>query len=220
MNSEELNSVQTELKKRHEFPYRWFRQQNDRWDSLSNFIYAIKTWEDLQKEIYVLSKKEKLPFQEFFQYASNRWYNFHSAEAVESVFKNLIVLNQGNQKEIWKKDREKDFYLSGIPFDHKTSVFPKGFRREFFEAKDHKHELIEWFYKNQSRGKRFHLKNRLFVVVYNQNGNHWKLKAELWLIKMNVEKYILNFDENQLYSFSIRGETPKSDIIWVYGNLY
>lgn len=216
MINPDFQRLQQELKKRHEFPYRWFRKQNDRWDALSNFIYQTETWEELQNLIVNISKIEQLSKTEFFQYAINRWYNFHSAKAVESIFKNSDSVHSVFNK----KDREKDFYINGIPFDHKTSVFPKGFKHDIDYAQKNKDELISWFYQNQSSQKRFHLKNRLFVVVYNENGEHWKLKAELWLLKMEIEKYLNSFSPEQLKTIVLPNATPKSDIIWIRGNLY
>lgn len=209
-------TLQTELKKRHEFPYHWFRKQNDQWDSYSNFIYQTKSWEELQDEINRIYKQHRVSQNEFFQYAINRWYNFHSARAVESIFTTSEIV----KPVLNTKDREKDFYLSGIPFDHKTSIFPKGFGRDFDYAQENKKELISWFYQNQSSQKRFHLKNRLFVVVYNEHGDHWKLKAELWLLKMEIDNYLNSFSPDQLLTISLQNENPKSDIIWIRGNLY
>ncbi len=116
-----------------------------------------------------------------------------------------------------KKDAEKDFYLCGIPFDHKTSVFPKRFPRKFKDALQHKKELIEWLYKHQSTQKRYHLKNRLFIVVYAANGAHWKLKANLQLLQTEIKKYVNNYSQAQLQSLTFAtGGTALSDIIWVH----
>jgi hypothetical protein len=91
-----------------------------------------------------------------------------------------------------------DFTIKGISFDHKTSVFPKGFGKSISYAKDNPKELIEWLYENQSQEQRKHLKNRLFVVLFSSDGEHWKLKSEiLWLEKIILE-YLRNFDENKL----------------------
>lgn len=115
-----------------------------------------------------------------------------------------------------KRDSEKDFFLHGIPFDHKTSVFPKQFTKTFQYAQSHKAELIEWFYKNQSTQKRHHLKNRLFIVAYAENGEHWKLKAEILLLKKAIERYVASFKPEQLYSFTfVEKHSTLSDIIWI-----
>ena len=208
----DLNNTEMELKKRHQFPYKWFRKQNDQWDRLTSFIYKTPKWEDLLKKIELVVESQKLEKEQLFQYAANRWYNFWSAQAVEFIFKSI----DGIQEVPEVKDSEKDFFLFGIPFDHKTSVFPRQFGKSFEYAQSHKVELIEWLYKNQSTQKRYHLKNRLFIVVYDQNGEHWKLKAEISLFKKEVEKYVAAFKREQLQSAVFAdGQTSLSDIIWV-----
>ena len=56
-------------------------------------------------------------------------------------------------------------------------------------AKANKTHLIHWFYKQQSKGQRYHLKNRLFMVVYDPDGEHWKLKAELGILKDKISAF-------------------------------
>src|SRR5690606_28681227 len=113
----EFENIEKELKKRHQFPYKWFRKQNDVWDSYTRFIYQISNWEVLVQNIKSVAESRKLEEQELFQYAANRWYNFWSAKAVEQIFSEI----DGVETVAESKDSEKDFYLFGIPFDHKTS---------------------------------------------------------------------------------------------------
>lgn len=207
-----LHTVEKELRKRHQYPYKWFRKQNDEWDKYTNFIYKTPNWEMLIDKITTLAELERLDRDHTFQYAANRWYNFWSAQAVEQIF----TERKGVESVSEKRDSEKDFYLFGIPFDHKTTVFPKHFNKTFQYAQDHKSELIEWLYKNQSTQKRFHLKNRLFIVVYAKNGEHWKLKAEILLLKKAIERYVASFKPEQLYSFTfVEKHSTLSDIIWI-----
>ncbi len=210
-----LCNLEIELKNRHRYPYKWYRKQNDLWDSYTNFIYREDSFDKIMRSIQTTSENLNLPFDEVFQYAANRWYNFWSAQAVEFIFsemENVVPVKE-------TKDREKDFYLSGFPFDHKTSVFPKKFGKPFDYARANKSELIVWLYKNQSSQQRHHFKNRLFIVVYDQNGAHWKLKAELSLLKVTIEKFVADFRPEQLYSFSIGGRKFLSDVIWVSADL-
>ncbi|WGF93574.1 hypothetical protein [Aequorivita marisscotiae] len=207
-----LSNIEKELKKRQAFSYKWFQRQNDVWDSYTNFIYRTDNWNALIRKIADVADTQKLNKQHIFQYAANRWYNFWSARAVEQIFNEI----EGVESVADCKDSEKDFYLFGIPFDHKTSVFPKQFGKTFNYAKTHKHELISWLYKNQSTQKRHHFKNRLFIVVYNETGEHWKLKAEISLLKNAIQKYVDSFRPEQLHSFTFVGEQKTfSDIIWV-----
>lgn len=212
MNTVDLENIEKELKKRCQFPYKWFRKQNDLWDSYTNFIYKTPNWESLIRKISIVADTQGFDKQQIFQYAANRWYNFWSAQAVEQIFAEI----DGVEPVAETKDSEKDFYLFGIPFDHKTSVFPKQFNKTFEYTQNHKNELIEWLYKNQSTQKRHHFKNRLFIVVFERNGEHWKLKAEISLLKKSIQKYAASFRREQLHSFTFAGEQQTlSDIIWV-----
>ncbi len=211
MSALELENIEKELKKRHSFPYKWFRKQNDIWDRYTQFIYQISNWEALVRKINIVAESQEVDKQQLFQYAINRWYNFWSAKAVEQIFSEI----DGVEIVAETKDSEKDFYLFGIPFDHKTSVFPKQFGKTFEYAQSHKAELIGWLYKNQSTQKRHHFKNRLFIVVYEKNGEHWKLKGEIENLKKAIKKYVASFKKEQLHSFTFaEGEKTLSDIIW------
>lgn len=212
MNSLDLEYIENELRKRCQFPYKWYRKQNDEWDRYTQFIYQTSSWEALIGRIDIVAENYKLDKTHIFQYASNRWFNFWSAKAVEQIFTEI----EGIEPVASVKDSEKDFYLFGIPFDHKTSVYPKRFGKSFEYAQSHKIELIEWLYKNQSGQKRYHLKNRLFLVTYNKNGDHWKLKAEISMLKRAIQEYVASYQKEQLHTFVFaEGQQTLSDIIWV-----
>lgn len=211
MTNFELENIETELKKRWELPYIWGRKQNDVWDKHSNFIYNIKDWDLLKLRISKVSRDENINAKDFLNYCSNRWYNFNSAMAVEEIFKGVkgIVPAQNS------KNRLVDFNFFGIDFDHKTSVFPSRFNGSLQHALQHPEKLIEWLYRNQSSEQRQHYANRLFLIVYAENGEHWKLKAEIYWLKRIIEEYAANFEPSQLKPFAFSpGKTTYSDLIW------
>jgi len=208
----DLKDIETQLKKRWKYPYKWLQKQNNRWDSHTNFIYSILDWDGLIEAIATLVQEKKLPKEEAFYYAINRWYNYWSSVTVEHVFCHLPQVKPAKNE----KDKQVDFYINGIPFDHKTSVFPKGFKNSFAFAKAHKEELLYWLYNNQSQQGRKHLANRLFIIVYDQNGKHWKLKAEISLLQQAISNYVTTFDAKQLITLKFsENQTAFSDIIWV-----
>jgi len=43
-------------------------------------------------------------------------------------------------------DKLVDFTIDNIPFDHKTSIFPKGFYNSYEYARANEKELIEWLF--------------------------------------------------------------------------
>ena len=206
----ELKTIETELKKRLSYPYKWGRKQNDYFDNLTNFVYHIQNFEEVLKEIENRFKGDK-DHQNISNYALNRWYNFWSAQAVEKIFCSLPNVKPA----LDEKDRLVDFTISGVTFDHKTSIFPKGFPYNINEAIKKTDELIKWLYKNQSQQQRKHLKNRLFIVLYSSTGEHWKLKSEISWLKERIEKYMIGFNPDYLLKFNFEKDSQTiSDVIW------
>jgi hypothetical protein len=206
-----LTQIETELKKRLIYPYKWGRKQNDQFDKLTNFIYRTFLFDDVIKEINRRFKNDQ-DRKNISNYALNRWYNFWSAQAVEKIFCSLPNVKSA----LDSKDRLVDFTIDGVTFDHKTSVFPKSFPYRIKEATKKTDELIKWLYKNQSQQQRKHLKNRLFVVLYSPDGEHWKLKAEISWLKERIEKYMRGFNPNYLLKFQLeKDHYTLSDVIWL-----
>ena len=206
-----LINIENELKKRLTYPYKWGRKQNDQFDKLTNFIYSTFLFDDVIKEINRRFKNDQ-DRKNISNYALNRWYNFWSAQAVEKIFCALPNVKPA----LDSKDRLVDFTIGGVTFDHKTSVFPKIFPYPIKEAVKKTDELIKWLYKNQSQQQRKHLKNRLFVVLYSPDGEHWKLKAEISSLKERIEKYMEGFNPNYLLKFQLeKDHYTLADVIWV-----
>ncbi|MGA8265267.1 MAG: hypothetical protein WB779_12570 [Ignavibacteriaceae bacterium] len=206
----DLTQVEKELKKRLDYPYKWGRKQNNFFDKQTNFIYKTFPFENLLGEIEKRFKRDS-DYDNYFNYALNRWYNFWSAQAVEQIFCTFPDVKPARDS----KDRLVDFTIQGAAFDHKTSVFPKNFPMEVKDAIKNTPELIKWFYKNQSQQQRKHLKNRLFIVLYNSSSEHWRLKAEISWLKEKIDHYLIGFHPDFLMKFSFeKGKTIISDVIW------
>lgn len=203
--------LENELKKRLKFEYKWGTKQLDVLDADTNFIYKINNFEAVLNKIDTNFKS--LPnYISLKNYALNRWFNFWSAKAIEQMF-----CEHNNVKPHPNfKDKFTDFYINTIPFDHKTTIFPKGFKKSFPFAIEHKKELIEWLYSNQSKQQRQHFRNRLFIVLINTENTeeHWKLKAELSWLKNIISTYLCSFEVQKLQSFTFNNTTIKADIIW------
>jgi len=208
--NEELSNIEKELKKRLTYPYKWGRKQNDEFDKLTNFVYRIPSFEEVLKETESRFRKDK-EHQNIANYALNRWYNFWSAQAVEKIFCSLPNVKPA----LDEKDRLVDFTIDGFTFDHKTSIFPKNFPYTINEAIKKTDQLILWLYKHQSQQQRKHLKNRLFIVLYSADGEHWKLKAEISWLQERIEKYMEGFNPHYLIKFDLeKNQETISDVIW------
>ncbi|HKJ07434.1 MAG TPA: hypothetical protein VJ970_08220 [Flavobacteriaceae bacterium] len=203
--------LEKELKKRTALPYNWTTKQNNLLDNRTNFIYQIQNFDALLSKINTEFNKDN-NYNQILNYALNRWLNFWSAKAVETMF----CSNSNVKPHPNKKHKSVDFYIKNIPFDHKTTVFPKGFKKSIPYAFQHKRELIEWLYKNQSQQQRKHLENRLFIVLgsYNTAFENWKLKTELAWLKTKISTYLSTFETQNLEQFYFQNKIVKSDIIW------
>ncbi|NOR27679.1 MAG: hypothetical protein GQ540_04010 [Lutibacter sp.] len=207
----DYKALEEELKKRLKFQYSWGRKQVDVFDKQTSFIYKVASFELLLSTIEI-KFKNNAQYNDLKNYALNRWFNFWSAKAIETIFCEHTTVKSHPDSY----NKFTDFFINEIPFDHKTTVFPKGFKKSVPYAIEHKHELIEWLYKNQSQQQRKHFKNRLFIVLVNfENENeHWKLKAEISWLKNIVSTYLSKFEPSELHSFYFENEIVKADIIW------
>jgi len=206
-----LQKIEIQLKKRLQYPYIWGRKQEDSWDKKTNFIYKILDFDELLKHLEKSNNKNETS-QDLFNYTLNRWFNFWSAQGIEQVFQQLPeVIQEENHRH-----KFIDFYIKNIPFDHKTSVFPKTFPLSARKAYAKPEKLINWLYQNQSQEQRKHFENRLFIILYDKESEqHWKLKAELFWLKTLIENYIHNFSKEKLYKIEINeSKTVLADIIW------
>ncbi|MBN1220244.1 MAG: hypothetical protein JXM69_15050 [Anaerolineae bacterium] len=184
-------------------PVAWGRKQNDNWDQQTNFIYHVYRWNDLQRRIRAFTPSLR-------QYAINRWFSFWSAKAVERIFCEL----PGVTANLNQYDRLVDFTILGIKFDHKTSVFPQGYGHSLEFARKNRMHLVKWLYQHQSRQQRYHTANRLYVMLYANDGAHWKLRADISGLRQVVREYGASFDPSRLESLSIGGGQVLSDIVW------
>jgi len=209
----DLVAIEQELKKRLAYPYVWGRKQNDRYDRLTRFIYRTRTFEQL---IFHLERIKTNPAynrhaEDIRNYALNRWYNYWSARAVEEIFCTMHTV----EPERDTRNRFADFSINGIRFDHKTTIYPKGFNKPLKQAQAGPKELIKWLYLNQSRERRKHFANRLFIVLHSFDGEHWKLKAEIEWLGKKIETYVKEFHPTQLHRCEFEAHPNVwADIIW------
>lgn len=207
----DYKKLEEELKKRTERDYFWGKKQDNEFDKQTNFIYKTDSFEALL-EVIEANFRDNSQYSDLKNYALNRWFNFWSAKGVESIF----CEHDNVKSHADSFNKFTDFYVENIPFDHKTTVFPKGFNKSVPYAISHKNELITWLYENQSQQQRKHHKNRLFIVLvnYQNESEHWKLKSEIHWLKEIISAYLLNFDQTKLHSFSFENKITKADIIW------
>jgi len=177
-----------------------WQMQSNYLDSATNFIYTSNSIDEIEQRC----KQHNIELN----YALHRWYNFNCAKIHEDIF-----IKFGAQKEQDLYHKTIDFYLFGVPFDLKTTYFPKAIKdRTNYNLTNRtgKNNLILWLYTNQSKQGRFHLGNRLFIVCENL-----ECKSDFGTIENNVSLFIDYSKQNGFNKIDLKNKSVCSDIIWI-----
>ena len=158
-------------------PLNWGEVQNNRTDSKIN-MFNFSNKEQLEKAIIDLDENDKVYFR-------RRWFLWQCSRVDEYLFYKASNVNKNPNS----KDQNWDIEFnsnSKLRFDIKGTVVPKGMRKNF-KISDEK-KIIDFYYNNQSKGVRFNIQNRLFIVhhsFYKTERSmylrcHWKLKEKAY----------------------------------------
>ena len=166
----------------------WGRVQSDEWDRASRFIYTIHTLDELRRETKRVAAEMGLPLHDFGRYVIRRWYNFHTHQAALDV----ILAHPHTHPEPDPFHHTVDFYLDGEGFDLKLTELPRAFGHDIVYARAHLRELARWLYVHQSAQGRWHIANRLFVVLHDAtNPDHtWELRRDFGRLKHAIQAFL------------------------------
>ena len=177
-----------------------WQMQTNYLDAETKFIYTCRSVGEI--------KNRCLQNSVDFNYALHRWYNFNCAQIHEDIF-----LKNGARKEPETYHKSIDFYLFDVPFDLKTTYFPKAIKEKTsynLTSREGKNKLISWLYNHQSKQGRFHLENRLFIVCENLES-----KSDFEAIEERICRFI---DFSKRFGFNkimIENKSIYSDVIWI-----
>jgi hypothetical protein len=51
--------------------------------------------------------------------------------------------------------------------------------------------------------------------MYDKNNQHWKMKSEIMKLKKEIDLYVDNFSQSNLYEFDFGEGKVYSDILWI-----
>jgi hypothetical protein len=167
----------------------WGRVQNDAWDRLCHFIFRLRTAEAVRKHAADAARKQgaAVDLADFTSYALRRWYCFWGARLAELLFFGYPTVKPGPPK-----DHEVDFTIDGVPFDLKTSEVPRAYAGRLADLLDDPAEAAAWFYAHQSRERRFHAANRLFLVLADQEApdDAWRLRGDVATLHAGIDAFM------------------------------
>jgi hypothetical protein len=155
---------------------------------LSNFIYRVQTLAGVRRQAQAVARAKQLDVAAFENYTVRRWYNHHTHDQILKLF----YAHPDVRTEANRKNRQIDFYFRNIPFDLKVSRFPRAYPETIEYARAHPHHLAEWQYRHQSKQGRYHLGNRLFIVLHNsvRPDQTWQLRREFAPLTTLVTEFL------------------------------
>ncbi len=133
-------------------------------------------------------------------YYKRRWFILRCADCDEYLFyKNANVEhNPLRYSKAW------DIRIDGRwEFDVKGTVIPQDFRDDYEAVLENPETMVRFYYERQSRGVRFDMQNRLFVVHHSlvDPGREFYLRCA-WGTKEKVfSKFVQNASRIQFYDY-------------------
>jgi hypothetical protein len=166
---------------------RWERVQNDSWDRSCQFIFRLRTAARVRTKAEEVAAQQELERPAFVHYALRRWYCFWGARVAELIFVGHPGVAPGPPK-----DHEVDFTIDAVPFDLKTSEVPRAFADRLGDLHTQPEQVATWLYAHQSRGRRFHAANRLFLLLCDaeQPDEAWRLRGDVPALRAAIDGFL------------------------------
>ena len=125
---------------------------------------TAKGFEKLSLDLRKLAKSIPLNWGQVQNNRSDDKINMFSIDLYEYLF----YSNDNVEQNPDRYDKAWDVrFSSSIAFDVKGTVVPRDMRTRVEDLIDDPHEMVRFFYDEQSRGRRFDIQNRLFIVHHS-----------------------------------------------------
>lgn len=177
-----------------EIPIRWGRVQNNVYDNELKRICNIFSIKSLDELLTYISRFDK----EHQMYYKRRWYLLRCADCDEYLFyKNDNVEHNPN-----RFDKKWDIKIDNrFLFDVKGTVIPRDYRDKWEDVIENPQQIINFYYEQQSRGIRYDMQNRLFIVHHSLvNDDREFLLRCAWGTKEKVYRIFVNNINNITFS--------------------
>ncbi len=207
-----LNLLESNLKKRLDYPLNNTSNTPDIWLRYSQFTYKTHDWETLIELIKLSIEAYKLPKKAFFYHCINQWYAHWSRIAIEEILKSIDKFIPS----IDHKGQLVNLSLEGVHFAIKPLDFPTAYPETIYYSQHHPGEFIHWLERQHDDEPLTHC----FYIVFCNSvdlDESWKLKAYTNHIAEQLSSYFRSFSPQNLITVTRQGKQLKgyADIIWI-----
>lgn len=193
MTSEEFNALSADLRAlASKVPLKWGAVQNNSYDHLID-MFSCQTFQSLESALSYHDQAIK-------QYFRRRWYMWQCAKCDEYLF----CENENVRQNPNAKDQSWDIEINGNKrFDIKGTVVPHKLRNDIEALINNPAPLVEFYYDKQSRGVRYCLQNRLFVIHHSfvEPEREFYLRCAWGIKRKAYNDFCSSFDMVQTYSY-------------------
>ncbi len=157
MNQQQFDKLSNDLRAlANKIPLHWGDIQNNACDDQIN-MFALDSYADLETALAHLPEDQK-------NYLRRRWYLWKCSQCDEYLF----YINPDVEKNPNSRDKAFDICINHhLQFDIKGTVIPRQMRHNAESVIADPRPMIDFFYEKQSRGRRFNIQNRLFIVHHS-----------------------------------------------------
>lgn len=167
-------------------PLHWGKIQNDQTDDKID-MFNIDSYSELEMALNHLPEEQK-------NYFRRRWYLWKCSQCDEYLF----YVNENVEKNPNQYDKAYDIRINGrLDFDIKGTVIPQAMRNDIEAVINNPRKMIDFYYDEQSTGRRYDIQNRLFVVHHSfvEPSREFYLRC-VWQSKRKIYKSFCDNIEN------------------------
>lgn len=197
MTSEQFEALSADLRQiAPRIPLNWGHIQNNTYDyELKRYcnIFAVMSLNELEGYIAPFNEDHKA-------YYRRRWYLLRCADCDEYLF----YSNDGVEHNPVRFDKEWDIRINGtISFDVKGTVIPRAFRDDYQAVIADPSGIIHFYYDRQSKGVRFDMQNRLFIVHHSLVApeREFYLRCAWGSKKTAYKRFVDNIDNIRFHTY-------------------
>ncbi|HFE62919.1 MAG TPA: hypothetical protein ENK14_00695 [Caldithrix sp.] len=200
----ELAYLEQELKKRWQLPGEWQESRETLPAKDRLFLALVPDFDRAIKKIEDFSPTPRMR-------AINYWYSHWSVQGLRQILRQYNFLqtfgvDHGEKIGLW---------LSKTPFQIKPRIYPQRFAKTLRYTQLHKEELLYWLYRQDFALLPHPLPNTIYLMLYSENGEHWKLLAELQWLQGVIDEYLAQIDNRRFIRLYLNGQSVVSaDVIW------
>jgi hypothetical protein len=193
MTAKEFNKLSDDLRKLAKIiPLRWGAIQNNNYDRLID-MFSCQSFEMLECAIKNFDEQIK-------QYFRRRWFMWQCAQCDEYLFceNDNVISNPNHKDQSWDVEINEQ-----VKFDIKGTVIPYEMREKTEDLIRDPTAMIKFYYDRQSKGVRYCIQNRLFVVHHSfvEQKREFYLRCA-WGVKRNAyNDFCKSLGEVKLYEY-------------------